>query len=168
MSESGGEPVAELPKMPYDPGPASALLTWYVALDRLENAHTYWLTTVRPDGRPHLMPVWAVWLADALWFSTSEQSVKGRNLAREPHCSLSLDAAGIQIVLDGLARRVTGTDELQRFADTYTPKYDWPVTVVEDAVTFDDGGGGNVYAVRAQTVFALSDDGAFTSTRWRL
>ena len=168
MSKSGREPISELPKMPYDPGPASELLTWHVALDRLENAHTYWLTTVRPDGRPHVMPVWAVWIDIALWFSTSEQSVKGRNVAREPRCSVSLDAAGIQIVVDAVARRVTAAAELHRFADVYTQKYEWPVTVVEGAVAFDDGGGGNVYAVQAETVFALSDDGSFTSTRWRL
>jgi hypothetical protein len=71
-------------------------------------------------------------------------------------------------VVDGVARRVTAAAELQRFADAYTPKYDWPIRVVEGAVEFDDGGGGNVYTVQAQTVFALSDDGTFTSTRWRL
>ena len=162
------EPRAELPKMPYDPGPESELASWSVALDRLENARTYWLTTVRPDGRPHVMPVWAVWLEGALWFSTSEQSVKGRNVAQEPRCSVSLDAAGMQVVVDGLARRITATAELQRFAEAYTPKYEWPVTVADGAVAFDDGGGGNVYAVQASTVFALSDDGPFTSTRWRL
>ena len=167
MIDPSHEPISELPRMPYDPGPASELLTWPVALDRLENARTYWLTTVRPDGRPHVMPVWAVWLEGAIWFSTSEDSVKGRNVAQEPRCSVSLDAASMQIVVDGVARRVTAASDLQRFADAYTPKYDWQMTVVDGAVAFDDGGGGNVYAVRVQTVFALSDDGSFTSTRWR-
>ena len=168
MAGSQNEPKAELPAMTYDPGPEEDLATWPVALDRLENASTYWLATVRQDGRPHVMPVWAVWLDNALWLSTSERSVKGRNLEREPRCTVTLDAAGMQIVVEGAARRVSDAASLQRFADAYAPKYEWPVTVVDGAVTFEDGAEGNVYAVLAETVFALSDDGSFTSTRWRL
>ena len=48
------------------------------------------------------------------------------------------------------------TAELQRFAEVYTPKYEWPVTVRDGAVAFEDGNGGYVYAVQAATVFALS------------
>ena len=43
---------------------------------RLEQAQMFWLTTVRPDGRPHVTPLVAVWLDDALYFSTGESERK--------------------------------------------------------------------------------------------
>ena len=141
-------------------------IAWETAVERLSNAHTYWLATVRSDGRPHVMPVWAVWLDDGLWLSTSGDSMKGRNLAREPRCTLTLDDSGMQLVVDGTARRVTDDGELRRFAEVYTAKYEWPMAVRDGAVHFEDGNSGYVYAVRAETVFAFVEE-PFTSTRWR-
>ena len=62
------------------------LLPWSWAVERIERSRSYWLSTVRTDGRPHAMPVWAVWLDDALLFSTGAKSRKALNLARSPHC----------------------------------------------------------------------------------
>ena len=112
------------------------------------------------------MPVWAVWMDDGLWLSTSGDSTKGRNLAREPRCSLTLDESGMQLVVEGNVRRVTDDGELRRFAEVYAAKYRWPMTVRNDAVHFEDGNSGYVYAVRAETVFAFVEE-PFTSTRWR-
>ncbi|HEU4760074.1 MAG TPA: pyridoxamine 5'-phosphate oxidase family protein, partial [Dehalococcoidia bacterium] len=47
------------------------LLPWAWAEERLAKSHNYWVATARPDGRPHAMPVWAVWLDDRLYFSTA-------------------------------------------------------------------------------------------------
>ena len=69
------------------------LLEWAWAAERLIASHDFWLATVRPDGRPHVMPVWAVWRDDALWFTTAARSIKARNLAEEPRCSLTTDNA---------------------------------------------------------------------------
>ena len=68
------EPVADRPWMPgYGTLPAAdgtGLLPWSWATERLEAAHDFWLATTSADGRPHVMPVWAVWWRDALWFSS--------------------------------------------------------------------------------------------------
>ena len=146
--------------------PPEKSIPWETALERLASAHTYWLATVRHDGRPHVMPVWAVWLEDGLWLSTSGESAKGRNLAREPRCTLTLDDGAMQVVLDGTARRATDDGELQRFVAAYTPKYGWPMAIREGSVHFEDGNSGYVYAVRAETVFAFVEE-PFTSSRWR-
>jgi len=112
------------------------------------------------------MPVWAIWLDGGLWLSTSGESAKGRNLAHDPRCTVTLDDEGTQIVVDGTARRVTDEEELRHFAEAYTPKYGWPMTIRDGSVHFEDGNSGYVYAVRAETVFAFVEE-PFTSSRWR-
>ena len=58
--------------------------SWAEARRRLAEADTYWLATVRSNGRPHLVPVLAVWLDDALhFFVASRTSRKAKNLARD-------------------------------------------------------------------------------------
>jgi hypothetical protein len=49
--------------------------------------HTCWLTTLNPDGSPHVTGVGALWVDGAFWFETGEQTRKGRNLARDPRCA---------------------------------------------------------------------------------
>jgi PPOX class probable F420-dependent enzyme len=141
-------------------------IAWETVIERLTAAHTYWLATVRSDGPPHVMPVWAAWLDGGLWFSTSGTSAKGRNLAREPRCTLALDDAGMQVVVEGTSRRVTDEQELRRFAEVYSPKYEWPIVIRDGSIDFEDGNSGYVYAVQAQTVFAFIED-PFTSSRWQ-
>src|SRR5690606_25787423 len=73
------EPIASRPHMPgYDIAGEGegTLLPWSWAEERLVKSHDYWLTTVRPDGRPHVMPVWGVWLDRTLWWSSSRGSRK--------------------------------------------------------------------------------------------
>ena len=62
---------------------------WAEARDLLEKAEVYWLSTVRPNGRPHVTPVVSVWLDDALYFCTGPGEHKAKNLARNTHLSIS-------------------------------------------------------------------------------
>ncbi|MDQ1393919.1 MAG: hypothetical protein QOF30_2896, partial [Acidimicrobiaceae bacterium] len=64
----------------------TGLLPWTWAEQRLRDSHDYWLASVWPDGRPRVMPVWAVWLDGCLWISSSRQSRKARNLQANPDC----------------------------------------------------------------------------------
>ena len=65
---------------------AEGILPWSWAAERLSQAHNYFVATARPDGRPHVMPVWGLWLDDAFYFSTGASSRKARNLAANPRC----------------------------------------------------------------------------------
>jgi hypothetical protein len=76
-------------------------LQWSRVERRLRNAESYWLATTRPDGRPHCMPVWGVWTDDALWFWTPTTSVKGRNLAANPHAIVHLESANDAVIVEG-------------------------------------------------------------------
>lgn len=69
--------------------PDSTPTPWAAGLEQLRAADTFWLSTVRPDGRPHVTPLIAVWHAGALWFATGPEERKARNLAENPSCVLT-------------------------------------------------------------------------------
>src|SRR5688500_8423420 len=103
-------PKASRPFMPKTYGIADAkegkgLLNWKWATDRLLKTRNYWLSTVRPDGRPHVMPIWGVWLDDIFYFSTSLQSRKARNLIHNPYGVLTTDNATEAVIVEGRVRK---------------------------------------------------------------
>ena len=93
------------------------MLPWSWAEERLTRSHDYWCATTWPDGRPHVMPVWAVWLDGALWFSSAPTSRKARNLERDPRCVLTTDDALEPVVLEGRVERVV---DLGRSSSSFT------------------------------------------------
>lgn len=114
-------------------------LPWSLPRDLLasETPHadlTFFLATVRPDGRPHTAGVGAVWVDDALYFTSGPGTVKSRNLAANPACSVSVRLPGIDLVLEGEASRTTDRDTLERLAQVYRSG-GWPASVDGDALT---------------------------------
>jgi hypothetical protein len=136
------------------------LLPWAWAVERLREAHGYWLATTRPDGRPHMAVVWGVWLHDRFSFATSADSRKGRNLAVNPHCIVCPEQTTEAVILEGVATPVTDVAAIRQFAEAYAAKYGEEI----------DTGLFRVYSVRPVVAFAtLSDAEEFpaTATRWR-
>jgi pyridoxine/pyridoxamine 5'-phosphate oxidase len=88
-------------------------------------ARNVWLASVRPDGRPHLVPIWFV-VEDERWYvCTSPASVKARNLQANPAVSLALEDGDHPYVVEGQARPVDlTTGVVQKFK----AKYDWDIT----------------------------------------
>ena len=86
--------------------------------------HTCWLATVNADGSPHVTGVGALWHQDAFWFETGERSRKGRNLARDPRCTLSVSTTGFDLVVpdDVPATRGPTADELALIRDVLDPR----------------------------------------------
>ena len=159
-------PAADRPVMPgYGVLPAdqgSGLIAWVEAERRLTVSHDYWCATVRPDGAPHVTPVWGVWLDDRLWFSSGLRSRKARNLAVEPRCTLTTDDAADPVVLEGVAERMTDRAAIVPFLDAVNAKYDADLTA-----DFLDPDVNGSYAVRPSTVIALTDgDFQGSPTRW--
>ena len=95
---------------------------------------TYFLATVRPDGRPHSAGVGAVWVDDTLYFTSGPASRKARNLAANPYCCVSVSLPGIDLVFEGDANQVTDADTLERLAAVYRAG-GWPASVDGDALT---------------------------------
>lgn len=157
------------PSRPYMPGYGTkgaaegrGLLPWSWAEERLATSHDYWLATVRPDGRPHLMPVWGVWDDGALWFSSSKGSSKARNLTAEPRCSVATDNAWEPVVVEGVATAVTDRDALARFIGLENEKYD-----TEFGVEFLDPDVNTTFRLAPTWAFSLTEDDFDGSpTRW--
>lgn len=122
------EPASARPYMPaYGVLPAdqgSGLLPWQWAVDRLRDSRNYWAGTVWPDGRPHMMPVWAVWLEGMLWFSSALNSRKVRNIQAGSAVSIATEDPLNPVVVEGTARIVTDDDALRAFLDALNAKYE--------------------------------------------
>jgi PPOX class probable F420-dependent enzyme len=104
---------------------AEGLLEWAWVSERLERSRSYWICTVRADGRPHAMPVWGVCLDDTVYFGTDPGSVKARNLARDPRVAVHLESGDECVVLEGVAEPFVSPEQalFERVADAYETKY---------------------------------------------
>lgn len=95
--------------------------------ERLSAEPVIWLGTVRPDGRPHNVPVWFAWHDPLVLIFSMPTTAKVRNLRASPEVSLALDSAdgGQDIVLaEGRATLVTGPDQHPHFlAGIFREKY---------------------------------------------
>lgn len=137
------------------PSAKEGLLPWEWAEQRLGPARQYWLATARPDGRPHLMPVWGVWCQWAAWFSTGTRSVKAVNLASRPECSLAVQDGPRSVVVEGVAERLAVPPEV---IEAYNAKYGMGVPPDEP-----------VYRLVPRVAFGLSEiEQEFQqATRWQ-
>ena len=133
-------------------------LPWAWAQERIAESHNYWLTTVRPDGMPHTMVVWGIWLDGAYYFSTNATSRKARNMQQNPNCIVCNEKADEAVIMEGLVRRLNDSEiPPQAFTD-YKAKYGWEL----------DPKMGPVHEVRPKTVFAMREK-LFPKgvTRWK-
>jgi nitroimidazol reductase NimA-like FMN-containing flavoprotein (pyridoxamine 5'-phosphate oxidase superfamily) len=100
------------------------LLPWTWVARKMNGCRTFWLATVfAGQSRPHVMPVWGVWLDDTFFFSTSRKSRKGQNLAANPLCSVTNDEGEEAVVVEGKAKEVDDPVVLERVAVAYKKKY---------------------------------------------
>lgn len=134
--------------------------------------HTCWLATVRPDGRPHVMPLGVLWVDGALYFNAGATTRKAKNLAHNPNCTITVATHGFDLVVEGEAVRVTDEAKLQRIAKVYASQ-GWQPTVRDGALyaEFSAPSAGpppwDVYEVTPVTVFALGTAEPYGATRWR-
>lgn len=160
------EPTASRPFMPgygiLDADRGSGLLPWSWAEERLAATRNYWLATVWPDGRPHVMPVWAVWHLGALWFSSSLRSRKIRNLRANAACVATTEGAADPVVLEGTAEIVTDLDQIAEFLARSNAKYE-----VDYGIDFLDPAVNATVRIAPDWAFALrQDDFSGSPTRW--
>lgn len=89
------------------------------------NSKTTWLCTLNADGSPHVTAVGAMWLDGTFWFQTGDTR-KGRNIARDPRCSIAMSLRGADVVLEGDAQPVTEPAAVARIAQVWADD-GWPV-----------------------------------------
>lgn len=114
-----GLPIpSKFPSLPDDAPPALRR-----AIARLYREHIVWLATVRPQGRPHLVPIWQVWHQGKIYISTGRDSVKMRNMRRRPQVALSLPDAMDVVLVEGTARPAPELDD--EVAPRFIQKFGW-------------------------------------------
>jgi PPOX class probable F420-dependent enzyme len=100
-------------------------------VSRLDAERNVWLATVRPDGRPHLAPVWFVVVNGALWVGTGAGSVKVRNLRERPDATVALEDGNDPVVAE-VTGRVVDRPFPTAVVDAFAEKYGWDITVEVD------------------------------------
>jgi nitroimidazol reductase NimA-like FMN-containing flavoprotein (pyridoxamine 5'-phosphate oxidase superfamily) len=106
--------------------PNAVATTWARGRLILEEAEIYWISSVRPDRRPHVTPLLGIWMNGAMYFCTGDHERKAKNLELNPHCILITGANkldGLDVVVEGEAAKVSDKTELLSAADTYESKY---------------------------------------------
>jgi PPOX class probable F420-dependent enzyme len=92
---------------------------------RMQAAQNIWFASVRPDGRPHLVPIWFVWHEGKVWISTGAGSRKDKNIQQNPHVSVSLEGGTNPVVIEGLARQENDPAIRDQLAPVFMHKYEW-------------------------------------------
>ncbi len=140
------------------PAEGGDLLPFSFVEQRLTAARNYWLATVCPDGRPHLMVVWAVWREDAVLFSSGARSRKARNLQAEPRCSLGAqcDADTELVVVEGVAE-MAGRATVSEYAAAVEAKYGFDMSGMLDEP---------VFTMRPDKIIALDETFSTHATRF--
>lgn len=166
---AGNEPAGVL--NPEFSSPDAVATEWAEAREHLAGAEIYWLSTVRPDGRPHVTPLISVLLDGAYFFCASASERKAKNLVGNPNVVLTTGsnilAKGLDVVIEGVAVRITDPVLLQRVADAYVAKYglDWQFTPRDGLFHHEDGNPAEVYAITPVVGFGFAR-GEFSQTRW--
>ena len=135
--------------------------------------HTPWLTTINPDGSPHVTPVGVVQLDGVWYFSSGPGTRKSRNLAADPRCVVSVATHPFDLVIEGNAQRVTDADELRAAAATFNQQ-GWPAEVDGDGLTAEYSAPSagppplHVYRITPATVFAFGTAEPYRATRFEV
>jgi hypothetical protein len=149
---------AGIPQAPGDGGP-----------DR----HTCWIATLNPDGSPNVNGIGALWHDGTFWFETGETTRKGRNIARDPRCCLSVATHGFDLVVEGVAEMVTAPDVVAELAALWADG-GWPCQVDESGTAltapFSAPSAGpppwRVYRIDIRQATALETVEPGGATRW--
>ena len=146
------------------PKSKKGLLPWKWAEDRLRKSRQYWIATTRPDGRPHVMVVWALWLDGALYFATGRTSRKAKNLVRNPSCIMCTENAAEAVVIEGKIAAERNVDRIREFLKIYEKKYRFDMSgMAEDILNLKEP----VFFLRPEVAFGLAEKTfSRSATRW--
>ena len=129
-----------------------ALLPWSHVLQHLLEAKNYWLCSVRPNGHPHVVPKWGVWVEDKLYFDVSPDTRHARNIALNSSVALHLESGDDVVILEGLAQAAQKPmpDLAVKVARAYSAKY----SVLGYAPTPDQWDKGGLFEITVHMALA--------------
>jgi hypothetical protein len=161
-------PIVERPGMaagygikPADP---EKMLAWATVEAKLAAARNYWVCTARPDGRPHVAPIWGLWRDGALHFGTDPASRKARNLAANPELAVHLESGDDVVILEGAVELTEDPALIASIWPAYGEKYAMPQADLEQLAAMPSA----IYRFRPRLAFAwLESSFPDTATRFR-
>ncbi len=158
------EPESSRPVMPKGygvPEDPEGMLPWSHARALLQDASIYWIASTRPDGRPHVIPIWGAWVDDALYFEGGSETRWARNLRENPDTVVHIERGEDVVIIEGVAEELAGPTATlaATIADAFRRKYPYH----PDPDSWDDGG---LYVVRPRVARAWNDFPR-TATRYR-
>jgi hypothetical protein len=130
------------------------------------------LSTVRPNGRPHSAGVGLAEPGGNLYFTSGPETRKSRNLTQNAACTLSRRLDGIDLVFEGEAHRVVDRATLEEIAAVFRDD-GWPAVVDGDAITapYSAQSAGpppwQLYRVNVKTAFGVGLREPHGASRWR-
>ena len=156
------DPRVDRPQGPSDYGFGRAtgpLLSWEEVGRRLREARNYWRATTRPDGRPHVTPLWGVWVEGALYVSGAPTTRWARNLAANPAISAHLESGDEVVIVEGRTEDVVTDAALgERIVAAWNAKY---------GRLAPEPASDGIFQLRPRTVRAWTDiEGFSDAARW--
>lgn len=142
------------------PSAADGLLSWESVEQRLRASQHYWLATVRPDGTPHSVPRWGVWLDGCFYYDGAPTTRHVRNLDHNPACTLTLESGTEVVIVEGLSTATSAEPaELGARLASAFEKYHPGYAPGPDSWSGEQGGGLRVITPkRALAWFAFPKD----------
>jgi general stress protein 26 len=144
-------------------------VSWSDTLGVLESAELFWISTVRRSGQPNVTPLVAVWVDDALHFTTGDNEQKAVNIRSNSHVALTTGCngweGGVDVVLEGEAVLATDQAVLERLCEAWTAKWDgsWQFSARDGHMFHSQGFEVLAYSVAPSKVFAFAK-GSFCHT----
>jgi hypothetical protein len=99
------------------------MLTWEWVDTQMEKSLNYWICTTRPDGRPHAVPVWGIWLDNTLYFGSGKTAVKSRNIANDNRVVVHLESGDATLIIEGVLVQETNVKQVIKAYATKYPSY---------------------------------------------
>lgn len=117
-------PRSEQMKLPPEYGSPGEILAWEQVDELLRDAAVYWVASVRPDGRPHVVPRDGMWVDDAWYYGGSDATVHNRNLRSNPSLTMHIGDGMTAVIVEGEASfGPPSTDVAERLAEEHNRKY---------------------------------------------
>jgi len=151
--------VTGRPEMPdgYGVVESGPIMEWDIVEGRLVASVNYWLSTTRPDGRPHVVPRWGVWVDQRFFYDGSPMTRHAKNLAGNPHCALHLEDGTAVTIVEGIASvpdSVAGELGV-RLSDEYKRKYA-AIGYAPEPDAWSEEGAGGLHVLTPRSAIAWS------------
>jgi hypothetical protein len=139
------DPAVSRPVLPEGyglPETTDGLLAWEDVEQRLVASRHYWLASVRPDGTPHSVPRWGVWVGGRFYYDGAPTTRHVRNVEANPACTLTLESGTEVVIVEGESR-ATNADpaDLGARLSAAFAKYHPDYAPAADAWAGPSGGG---------------------------